>query len=631
MSSSRINEILKNQRICTTSQLKKPIVESIIVKKVEVNTDLKSPICSFLGHVDAGKTSLIDIIRNTSLQSKEAGGITQSIGSSFVNIEDIVDTTSVIKGKFEVKPKVPGLLIIDTPGHQAFNMLRERGSSLCDIAVLVIDINDDLKPQTIESIKLLRDKKIPFVIAATKLDRIYDYQPSDELSLRKALKKQTKTVMSTVESRLLDMKYELEQHKIKAEFYFKNKKPESIYSIVPISCKTKEGLADLLSLIIYLSQNWMNKKILYQEKLDATIMECHQDKKYGWVLDIILKNGSLKIGDEFATSSRQGERVTKIRKLLVQKKISNFTEVNSVKASVGVRIIGSNCDNCYSGTKLHTGKDMLEMARNEVGILLDNMKLSKIGVCIQAPTISNLDALYQLLKKDKIPIMNSSLKVFNEKDLDRLDSKIENIQDLEYKVLLYFGNFTEKEKDQYDKLGKSKNIKIISSNVVYKLIEDYHLYKKECLQNRQKSQLTEGEAVFPCKLKILKEHIYMTGGVEHILMGVRVLKGRLRMGTPLSIVSKKKVMTEKELELGKILSIQKENDDLDEANETDEVCIRLSNPNKLTFERQFNDKDDIVSQLTRERIDILKKDYRDEMTKNDWILIIELKKMLGIS
>ncbi len=629
------NTVLKTNRFTTESQIKKVKVVEEVQKKVDVNTTLKSPICSFLGHVDAGKTSLMDIIRNSNFQQHEAGGITQSIGSTFVDIEDIIDITNNIKGKFEVKPEIPGLLIIDTPGHEAFNMLRERGSSLCDIAVLVIDINDDLKPQAIESIKLLREKKIPFVIAATKLDRVNNYIVTEELSLRKAFKKQKKDVVSLIESKMLDMKYELEQHKIKADFYFKNKKPQSTYSIVPISSKTKEGLADLLSLIIYLSQNWMNKKILYNDNLDATIMECHQDKKHGWVLDIILKNGTINIGEEFATSSRSGERISKVRKLLVQKNINKkikFVEVESVRASNGIRLIGSNCDNCYSGTKLHSteNENCLELARAEVGGLLDKMELKKLGVCIQAQTISNLDAMYQILSKDKIPVMNTTLKVFHEKDYDKLDSKFENVEDLEYKCLLYFGEMREKEKDMYEKFGKTKGIKFISSPVVYKLVEDYLKYKKECLEERQEKQITEGGAVYPCKLKILNEHIYMTGGVDHILMGVRVIKGRLKMGTPLTVVSKKKVLTEKEMVLGQILSIQKNNEDKDIANEMDEVCIRLSNPNKLTYERQFNHKDDIVSHLTRERIDILKKDYRDEMTKNDWIHVIELKKLLNI-
>ena len=625
-------------RFSVVSVPKKKVEEVIVEKKVDVNSSLKAPICSFMGHVDAGKTSLMDIIRNTNLQSNEAGGITQSIGSSFVDIEDIVETTNVINGKFEVKPEIPGLIIIDTPGHEAFNSLRERGSSLCDIAVLVVDMIDGVKPQTIESIKLLREKKVPFVIAATKLDRVYNYKTTDEISLRKAFKKQTKDVVSMIESSLYDMQYDLEKEDIKAQFYFKNKNPQKIYSIVPISSKTKEGLADLLSLIVYISQNWMNKKIVYNEEVDASIMECVQDKKHGWVLDVILKNGTIKIGDEFGVSGKGGERVVKVRKLLVKNK-KKFDEVESIRASSGVRILGSNCDNCFSGTKLHPLElGGLELAKKEVESIWDKMPMEKVGVCIQAPTISNLDALHQLLTKEKVPIMSINLRTLNEKDLDKLLIKIDEVKDLEFKCLLYFGKVDNKEKETYTKLCKDRGIHFINSEIVYGLIEEYLNFKKDCLENRQKEQIAEGNAVYPCKLRILKDHVYMKGGNKELLLGVKVRAGRLRIGSPLYVVvsehkNKGKIInmkTEREFELGKVTSIQKNNEDKDLANLHDEVCIRIDNPNELSYDRHFDHKDEIISRLTRESIDILKKDYRGEMTKDDWKLVIEMKNILKI-
>ena len=268
---------------------------------------------------------------------------------------------------------------------------------------------------------------------------MFNYKTTDEISLRKAFKKQTKDVVTMIETTLYDMQYDLEKEDIKDKFYFKNKNPQKVYSIVPISSKTKEGLADLLSLIVYISQNWMNKKIIYQKDIDASIMECVQDKKHGWVLDVILKNGTIKVGEEFGVSGKGGERIVKVRKLLIKKE-KNFEEVDSVRASSGVRILGSNCDNCFSGTKLHPLElNGLELAKKEVESIWDKMPMEKVGVCIQAPTISNLDALHHLLTKEKIPIMSLNLRTLNEKDLDKLLSKIEDINDLEFKCLLYFG------------------------------------------------------------------------------------------------------------------------------------------------------------------------------------------------
>ena len=628
----------RKYNVSSISIPKKKVEEVVIEKKVTVNETLKSPICSFMGHVDAGKTSLMDVIRNTKVQEKEAGGITQSIGSSFVNIEDIVDITNVINGKFEVKPEIPGILIIDTPGHEAFNTLRERGSSLCDIAILVVDINDGVKPQTIESIKLLRDKRVPFVIAATKLDTIYNYKVTEEISLRKALKQQKKETINMIETSMYDIQYELEKEGIKSVFYFKNKNPQKVYSIVPVSSRTKEGIADLLALMIYISQNWMNKKITYQEEVDATIMESYQDSKHGWVLDIILKNGTINVGDKFIVCGRESSRTITVRKLLVKK--NKLEDVKSVRASDGIRVIASNCDNCYSGTKLYpidnNEKEVLQIANEEIDNYWKSFDLDQIGVCIQAKTFGELDALYQLVKKDGIPIMSVSLKKLGEKDFDRIKIKTDNIDDLEYNTLLYFGeldNF-----DKFDKVAKEKGIKLFNSEIVYGLIDEYKKYSKQCLEERQKKQIASGNAIYPCKLKIFKQHIYMKGGTNNLLFGVKVLEGKLRIGSPLYVVKKERfekdkiynMKTEKEYGLGIVTSLQKNNEDIELANQGDEVCIRLDNVNELIFSRHFDHKDTIISHLSRESIDILKKDYRDNMTKQDWMLVVEFMKILNI-
>ena len=241
------------------SDKKEIMKNSVDNSKISTNVDetLKAILISLLGHVDSGKTSLKDIIKKSSDAKDEEGGITQAIGSNYVPIKNVLEITKNIKGKFVVKNKLPGLLIVDTPGHFAYGNLRKRGSRLCDIAILVIDIKDGrrekgLQPQTKESIKLLKENKIPFVIAATKLDTIDGWTNTKYFALRKSLKEQqNKNMLNILEGWLGDLKYELSKEEIESEFYLFNEKPKKIYSIVPISNKTKEGLADLLSLLVF--------------------------------------------------------------------------------------------------------------------------------------------------------------------------------------------------------------------------------------------------------------------------------------------------------------------------------------------------------------------------------------------
>ena len=271
-------------------------------------------------------------------------------------------------------------------------------------------------------------------------------------------------------------------------------------------------------------------------------------------------------------------------------------------------------------------------------IVVEKMPTVKYGICIQGPVISNLDALHQLLTKDKIPIMNVNLKNLNEKDVDKITNKFLDIKDKELKCLLYFGKVNVNEKNTFEKLCEDNDIKFFHSEVVYSLIENYLEYKKKCLEERQKNQILNSEAVYPCKVKILKQHIYMKGGAEELLFGVKVKAGRLKIGTQLIAIKNKfsnkgkliNIKSEKELILGKVISIEHNNEQVKEVKLHDEVCIKLDNPNELIYDRHFDANDDVISYITRDSIDILKKDYRDQMTKTDWLLLIELKNLLLI-
>jgi translation initiation factor 5B len=627
----------KSRGFCTESVIKEEI--KIVEKKVEgveINETIRAPICCVMGHVDAGKTSFLDKIRQSNYQSKEAGGITQNISSTYFPIEHIREVTKNIKGKFEVTHTIPGLLIIDTPGHEEFYRLRERGSSICDLGIVIVDIEKSIEPQTLESIKLLKENKVPFIIVANKLDTIDNWKTTNNMSLKESLKEQDKLVGQTLEFKLEDLKYDMSKLDITSEFYVKNKTPEKTYSIIPMSSRTGEGIADVFSLLVFLTQNWMTKKLTQKDdKFKAIVMESVKDKHNGWVIDVILINGQLSKEDKFAISTFNGPVISTIRNILIPENLkplgtkTNWTYVNNIKAARGIRIIGSNLENVIAGTQLHILNDnteeqkALDSAKEEISKYWNTFEWKENGVFILTKNIVEQEALYNLLNKNSINITYGILdnNILNEKNLNIIATMTSNQKFNEYRVLLCFGKLDDS--NNIRTLAKEKNIHLIESEVMYQLLEDYKKFKEDELKKRKEEETKKGEVVFPVQLSILKKFIFLKGGSDNLLFGVKVKKGKLILNTPI-------IVPKKNLILGKVTSIEKNHKPQKEAKEGEEVCIRLSNDNHYSYDRQFDSNDHLVSHITRDVIDVLKRDFRDVLNKSDWLNIMEIKEILEI-
>ncbi|XP_011629155.1 eukaryotic translation initiation factor 5B [Amborella trichopoda] len=276
--------------------------------------DLRSPICCILGHVDTGKTKLLDCIRRTNVQVGEAGGITQQIGATYFPMENIRERTKELKS--DANLRVPGLLVIDTPGHESFTNLRSRGSGLCDIAILVIDIMHGLEPQTIESINLLKMRHTPFIVALNKVDRLYGWKNCPDAPIRNALKQQSREVNNEFETRLSQIITQLKEQGLNSELYYRNKEIRKYVSIVPTSAITGEGIPDLLMLLVQLTQKMMEEKLMYISEVQCTVLEVKVIEGLGTTIDVVLVNGVLHEGDQIVVCGMQGPIVTNIRALL---------------------------------------------------------------------------------------------------------------------------------------------------------------------------------------------------------------------------------------------------------------------------------------------------------------------------
>lgn len=213
--------------------------------------------------------------------------------------------------------KIPGLLIIDTPGHESFSNLRSRGSSLCDIAILVVDIMHGLEQQTIESINLLKTRKTPFIVALNKIDRLYDWQTMNRKDVRDILKAQAPNTQLEFEQRTKAVILQFAEQGLNAALFYENPDIRSYVNLVPTSAVTGEGMGNLLALIVDVSQSKLAKRLMYSDELQATVLEVKAIPGLGTTIDVILVNGSLREGDTMVLAGTDGPIVTQIRSLLM--------------------------------------------------------------------------------------------------------------------------------------------------------------------------------------------------------------------------------------------------------------------------------------------------------------------------
>lgn len=504
-------------------------------------TNLRSPICCILGHVDTGKTKLLDKIRKTNVQDGEAGGITQQIGATFFPIASIIEKTKMMHTA-EVPHEyiLPGLLVIDTPGHESFSNLRSRGESLCNIAVLVVDIVHGLEPQTIESLNLLRSRKTPFIVALNKIDRLFDWKIHPDYPTRQTLALQPSHVLQEFDTRLKRTILEFAEQGLNAELYWDNKTPGKTVSLIPTSAHTGEGIPDLLHMLVTLTQSRMTNQLMYLSTLEATVLEVKVIEGLGTTIDIVITNGILYEGDTICLCGLNGPIVTNIRALLTPQPLKElrvkgtYVHNKSVRASLGVKISAPGLEKTVAGARLmrvEEGDDLEEIGEvvmQDLQNLLTTVDKSGKGVLVQASTLGSLEALLSFLDKSQIPVSGVNIGPVHKKDVIRASVMVERAP--QYAQLLCFD--VEIEKDA-ELLAKEMGVRIFSADIIYHLFDAYTAYMSS-VEEAKKAALTP-TAVFPCTLRIVPDACFNKR--DPIIIGVDVIEGSLKVGTPLCVVN----------------------------------------------------------------------------------------------
>lgn len=510
--------------------------------------NLRSPICCILGHVDTGKTKILDRIRQTNVQEGEAGGITQQIGATYFPVDSLKTKTQVVNkdGSFEFK--VPGLLVIDTPGHESFTNLRSRGSSLCNIAILVVDIMHGLEPQTLESMRLLRDRKTPFIVALNKIDRLYGWKKIENNGFQDSMALQNKGVQNEFRDRLEKTKVAFAEQGFNAELFHENRSMAKNVSLVPTSAHTGEGIPDMLKLLVSLTQERMTNKLMYLSEVECTVLEVKVIEGLGTTIDVVLSNGVLREGERIVLCGLNGAIATNIRALLTPAPLkelrikSQYVHNQEVKASLGVKIAANDLEHAIAGSRLlvvgpeDDEEDLEEEVMSDIYYLSGKVDKTGRGVSVQASTLGSLEALLEFLKVSKIPVANISIGPVYKRDVMQAGVMLEKAK--EYAVMLCFDVKVDKEAQQYaDDVG----VKIFTADIIYHLFDDFTKHMAQLVEQRKEdSKLL---AVFPCVLNTI--HVF--NKKDPIVIGVDVIEGSLRLLTPIAAVRTNPVTNVKEI------------------------------------------------------------------------------------
>ncbi|KAH7371095.1 hypothetical protein BKA66DRAFT_514334 [Pyrenochaeta sp. MPI-SDFR-AT-0127] len=595
--------------------------------------NLRSPICCILGHVDTGKTKLLDKIRQTNVQEGEAGGITQQIGATYFPVAALEKKVAVVNKDNDFVFNVPGLLIIDTPGHESFTNLRSRGSSLCNIAILVIDIMHGLEPQTIESMKLLRDRKTPFIVALNKIDRLFGWKKIDNNGFEDSFRLQKQAVQAEFEERWTFVRTQLQEQGFNSELFFKNKNMSKYVSVCPTSAHTGEGIPDMIKLIVKLTQERLTNNLMYLSEVECTVLEVKVIEGLGTTIDVVLSNGVLHEGDRIVLCGNPEPIVTNIRALLTPAEMkelrvkSQYVHNKEVKAAMGIKIAADGLDQAIAGSRLlvvgpnDDEEDLMDEVMGDLAHLLSKVSKSGRGVSVQASTLGSLEALLEFLRVSKIPVSTISIGPVFKKDVLRAGVMLEKAK--EFAVMLCFDVKVDKDAKAYaDEIG----VKIFEADIIYHLFDKFTAHMKQLEEQRKEE--SKMLAVFPCVLKT----VAVFNKKDPIIIGVDVTDGNLKMTTPICAIKKNPATGVKEIiQLGRVTSIERDHKQIQVCKKGQpSVAVKIEGPNQPMYGRHLEEEDTLYSAISRKSIDTLKEFFRSDVSQDEWKLIMQMKQLFDI-
>jgi translation initiation factor 5B len=510
---------------------------------------------------------------------REAGGITQHIGATEVPSEILNDLCAPLLGGKTFDS--PGLLFIDTPGHHSFSSLRARGGSLADIAILIVDVMEGCRPQTRESLRILKQSKTPFVVAGNKVDRIHGWQCQEGRSMAISMRDQTKEVQGLFDQKYWELVGQFAEEGFNLERYERIKDFTKEIAMVPVSAREGEGIQDLLAVVIGLAERYLSEQLTDVDGSgEATVLEMKEERGLGKTLDLILHRGSIRKGDEIVLVSDRGGVSTHVKGLFSPRGMSEMRDAGdrwdnaeAAYAAAGIKISAPSLEGVLVGTTLRVvssdeEKDIAMAAANEEANL--SIELDEEGVCIKSDTVGGLEALAKELREIDVPIREASIGKVSRRDVRSAEASSDPLNRL---IMAFSTEILEEAEEEV--ASSEAGVKHIGSDIIYRILEE----REEWVEAR-KSELEEERrelVVYPGRIMLLPDHTFRIS--KPAVVGVRVLAGRIHIGQGLLKDGAK---------VGRIKSIRSGQESMKEATQGAEVAISVDG---VTVGRQIDEGD----------------------------------------
>ena len=589
---------------------------------------VRQPIVCVLGHIDVGKTLLLDKIRKTSVQAREAGGITQHIGASFFPMETLMEICGPLIRAYKGEIKIPGLLIIDTPGHEVFANLRRRGGSVADIAILVIDVMEGFQAQTYECLSILEARRTPFLVAANKIDRIPGWKPMPDAPFMASYRKQDPYVRMDLDERIYSIIGTFSRLGYKADRFDRVRFGEiktydelvRTVPIVPTSAKTGEGVVELLAVLIGLTQQYLRHRLAVTEgPAKGTVLEVREELGLGTTVNAIIYDGVLRKGDTIVLGGKKGPIITRVRALLMPKPLDEirdprekFSSVEEVHAAAGIKIVAPDLDDAIAGSPILVvpdGEDPGEYVK-AVQAELEKVRIitDRTGIVVKADALGSLEAIVQSLARREVPVRIADVGDVCKSDV--VEASVVKEKDEAYGAILAFNVRVLPDAEEE---ARARGVRLFRSNIIYTLIDDYVRWATELRETRLKREFDA--LVKPGKIRVLPGFVFRRS--RPAIVGVEVLVGRIK--------PRYRLVRPDGRDVGQILQIQDRKKAIPEARKGAQVAISID---KAIVGRHINEGDVLYVNVPPEDRRKLLEKFRGKLTPEEVELLEELEEMM---